>query len=94
MKNQRIESKDKQLAAQAEQLTQLTAALEHTTTSLQAFRTLHAGTMQQLSAADGGGHGRDDLKDLHENKVGKHKWCFPTLATGLFCSFRFSTQAE
>ena len=35
-----------------EQLTQLTAALEHTTTSLQAAQALHAGTMQQLGAAE------------------------------------------
>ena len=41
-----------QYAAQQEQLTQLTAALEHTTTSLQAAQALHAGTMQQLGAAE------------------------------------------
>ena len=52
VKDQQIETKDKQIAAQQEQLTQLTAALEHTTTSLQAAQALHAGTMQQLGAAE------------------------------------------
>lgn len=52
VKDQQIATKDKQIAAQQEQLTQLTAALEHTTTSLQAAQALHAGTMQQLGAAE------------------------------------------
>lgn len=52
IKDQQLETKDKQIAAQQEQLTQLTAALEHTTTSLQAAQALHAGTMQQLGAAE------------------------------------------
>ena len=52
VKDLQIETKDKQIAAQQEQLTQLTAALEHTTTSLQAAQALHAGTMQQLGAAE------------------------------------------
>lgn len=52
VKDQQLETKDKQIVAQQEQLTQLTAALEHTTTSLQAAQALHAGTMQQLGTAD------------------------------------------
>ncbi|MBR5584413.1 MAG: hypothetical protein IKW21_07800, partial [Lachnospiraceae bacterium] len=52
IKDQQLETKDKQIAAQQEQLTQLTAALDHTTTSLQAAQALHAGTMQQLGAAE------------------------------------------
>lgn len=52
VKDQQIATKDKQIAAQQEQLTQLTAALDHTTTSLQAAQALHAGTMQQLGAAE------------------------------------------
>lgn len=52
VKDQQIETKDRQIAAQQEQLTQLTAALDHTTTSLQAAQALHAGTMQQLGAAE------------------------------------------
>lgn len=52
VKDLQIETKDKQIAAQQEQLTQLTSALEHTTNSLQAAQALHAGTMQQLGAAE------------------------------------------
>ncbi len=44
---QQLAAKDKQIESQQEQLTKLTAALEHTTTSLQAAQALHAGTIQQ-----------------------------------------------
>lgn len=75
VKDQQIESKDKQLAAQAEQLTQLTAALEHTTTSLQASQALHAGTMQQLNAAE-----QDEIQDeaeALESDREQRRWRWP-----------------
>ena len=64
VKDQQIATKDKQIAAQQEQLTQLTAALEHTTTSLQAAQALHAGTMQQLGAAE-----QESIQDEFEDSV-------------------------
>ena len=64
VKDLQIETKDKQIAAQQEQLTQLTAALEHTTSSLQAAQALHAGTMQQLGAAE-----QESIQDEFEDSV-------------------------
>lgn len=82
VKDQQIETKDKQIAAQQEQLTQLTAALEHTTTSLQAAQALHAGTMQQLGAAEQESQ-VNEVEPVPEEKrepevTGEHrKWRWP-----------------
>lgn len=46
-KDLQISEKDKQLERQQQTIGELTAALEHTTQSLQAAQALHAGTMQQ-----------------------------------------------
>ena len=46
-KNEQISAQQKQLEAKDRQIEQLTAALDHTTSSLQAAQALHAGTMQQ-----------------------------------------------
>ena len=48
-----LEEKDRQIEKQQEQISQLTAALEHTTSSLQAAQALHAGTMQKQLLTDG-----------------------------------------
>lgn len=49
-----LDAKDRQIAAQQEQIAQLTAALENTTESLKAAQALHAGTLQkQLALGDG-----------------------------------------
>lgn len=42
-----LEIKDKQIAEQQQSIKELTAALEHTTGSLNAAQALHAGTMQK-----------------------------------------------
>lgn len=42
-----LEEKDRQIVAQQRQIEQLTSALDHTTSSLQAAQALHAGTMKQ-----------------------------------------------
>lgn len=48
-----LEVKDQQIAALQQQVTQLTAAIENTSTALQAAQALHAGTMQkQLTETD------------------------------------------
>ena len=44
-----LESIQEQLEVKDKQIEQLTAALEHTTASLQASQALHAGTMQRIS---------------------------------------------
>ena len=83
VKDQQIATKDKQIAAQQEQLTQLTAALEHTTTSLQAAQALHAGTMQQLGAAEQESV-QDEFADpvpatepVQESPAERRKWRWP-----------------
>lgn len=82
VKDQQIETKGKQIASQLEQLTQLTAALEHTTTSLQAAQALHAGTMQQLGVAEQDSH-EDVIESVLEKKRepeitgGRRKWRWP-----------------
>lgn len=79
VKDQQLETKDKQIAAQQEQLSQLTAALEHTTTSLQGAQALHAGTMQQLSAADQEPDGESiaELNPVPETAAERKKWKWP-----------------
>ena len=47
MLQKELEEKNAQLAAKDRQIEQLTSALDHTTSSLQAAQVLHAGTMQQ-----------------------------------------------
>lgn len=54
-----LEMKNQQIVAQQEQITQLTAALEHTTASLHAAQALHAGTMQQIASAS-----EDDVEQM------------------------------
>ena len=50
---EQLRVKDRQIEVQQEQISQLTAALEHTTASLHAAQALHAGTMQvQLDAGE------------------------------------------
>lgn len=44
---QQLAAKDKQIEAQQQQISQLTTALESTTSSLQAAQALHAGTIQR-----------------------------------------------
>lgn len=79
VKDQQLESKDKQIAAQLDQLTQLTLALEHTTTSLQAAQALHAGTMQQLGAADQEEIQEDIVEPENEEKddIEHRRWKWP-----------------
>lgn len=79
VKDQQLESKDKQIAAQLDQLTQLTSALEHTTTSLQAAQALHAGTMQQLGAADQEETKEDVVEPENEEKddIEHRRWKWP-----------------
>lgn len=62
---EQLKAKDRQIEAQQVQISQLTAALENTTQSLQAAQALHAGTMKkQLKAG----------KDATESDDGKSWW--------------------
>ena len=77
---EQVRAKDRQLESK-EQLTQLTAALEHTTTSLQAAQALHAGTMQQLGTAEPESIQTEDIEpDLEpEQKIPdeRRRWKWP-----------------
>jgi len=70
---QQLEEKDSQIRAQQEQISQLTAALEHTTTSLQAAQALHAGTMQQQLLPESSEEVTDGDKK-EEKRRRKHWW--------------------
>ena len=62
-------AKDRQIEAQQEQISQLTAALEHTTASLHAAQALHAGTMQQQLEA-----GEQQAEVAADQAVPPRKW--------------------
>ena len=70
-----LEEKDRQIEKQQEQISQLTAALEHTTSSLQAAQALHAGTMQQQLLTDGAEPESEAAPESEpEPKKKKHWW--------------------